>query len=268
MDRLQRATGHAQLAVKHTQTGTAIETLHQSGCLKLRFPRRHTANLEAVLINISGGVTDGDSLAITLAATQNTHLTLTTPAAERIYGAMPGAPPARIATTAHLAENARLDYLPQETILFDSAALHRTLDIHLHPTATFLAIEARLFGRPLSGETVATLHVTDRVRIIRAGQLVLHEAIRLHGNVQPILQAQEGAHGHTAIATLLYAAPDAAALLPPLRAALHGADAGASTWNGLLMARLIAPNGHALRRALIPALQTLRQTPLPRLWAS
>jgi urease accessory protein len=266
--RLQRAVGHAQLAVRRGAAGTEIETLHQSGCLKLRFPHTHGTGLDAVAINISGGVADGDVLDVGLKVGPGAALTFTTPAAERIYRAMAGAPAARIHMQAHVGAGARLDYLPQETLLFDGCALDRSLRIDLDPQGVFLGVEARLFGRLLSGETVTGLRLRDRLMLRRGGRLVLHDAIRLQGDPRPLLAAAAGAGGGKAVATLVYAAPDAAGRLDAVRAALEGADAGASAWDGIVMARLVAPDGQALRRALVPALRCLMEKPLPRLWAS
>jgi len=265
--RLQRAIGHVQLGVRRNSHGTTIHSLYQSGCLKIRFPHPHGPTCEAVLINISGGVADGDALGIDLDLAENSHLGFSTVAAERIYRALHGAPPASILMRASIGPAARLDYLPQETLLFECCALNRALDIDMHPTATFLGVEARLFGRPLSGETLTTLHLNDRITLRRGGRLIVHDTLRLQGNAAAILAAPAGAHGNTAAATILFAAPDAARFLDPLRASLDRAEAGASAWNGMLIARLLAPDGHALRRALIPALQILLDRPLPRLWA-
>ena len=43
-------------------------------------------------------------------------------------------------------------------------------------------------------------------------------------------------------------------------------EVGVSAWNGLAVARLVAPDGAALRRDLIAVLTALGGTPLPRLW--
>jgi urease accessory protein UreH len=44
-------------------------------------------------------------------------------------------------------------------------------------------------------------------------------------------------------------------------------EAAASAWNGMLVARILAPNGAALRRTVIAALSVLRESrPLPRVW--
>jgi urease accessory protein len=75
---LQRAVGGVEIGVKKTGRGTVLDTLRQQGCLKARFPNAYNGAMEAVLINTSGGVTDGDILDITLHAGENTELTLST----------------------------------------------------------------------------------------------------------------------------------------------------------------------------------------------
>ncbi|MEX2318570.1 MAG: urease accessory protein UreD, partial [Bauldia sp.] len=75
-------------------------------------------------------------------------------------------------------------------------------------------------------------------------------------------------NGAAAIATLVLIGPGAEASLETARAALNGAagECGASAWNGMLVARLIAPAGQALRTDLIRLVEALRGKPMPRVW--
>ena len=109
--------------------------------------------------------------------------------------------------------------------------------------------------------------IHDRITLRRAGHLMLHDAIRLDGPVAALLARPAIGAGARAMATLLHAAPDPAPLLDPLRAALAPFEAGASCWNGLLLARIVAPSGAALRHAVIAGLNILREgRTLPRVW--
>jgi urease accessory protein len=45
-------------------------------------------------------------------------------------------------------------------------------------------------------------------------------------------------------------------------------EVGVSAWNGLAVARLVAPDGATLRRDLIGVLTALGGAPLPRLWVN
>lgn len=264
--RHQRAVGSVLVGVRLSDRGTALEKLHQAGCLRARFPRPHGGMAEAVVVNTAGGVADGDLLSLRLEAARGSALTVSTPSAERIYRALPGAAPARIDIDVLVSAGARLEYLPQETILFDRCALTRSLRIELDPAGTYLGVEALLFGRPLSGEALRQVSLRDRISLRRGGRLMLHDAVRLEGDMQKRLASTASAAGGAAVATILFAAPDAQAALDKMREALEGADAGASAWDGILVARIVAPDGQSLRRHVVAALGVVRNAPLPRLW--
>ncbi|HMN88284.1 MAG TPA: urease accessory protein UreD, partial [Bauldia sp.] len=74
--------------------------------------------------------------------------------------------------------------------------------------------------------------------------------------------------GASAFATLVLVAPDAEAALEPARAILADGvgEGGASAWNGILVARLLAATGQALRADLIRLVEALRGTAMPRVW--
>lgn len=269
---LQRASGTLRLAAKLREGATVLDVLYQSGCLKARLPRPEPgAWFSAVTLNSSGGIAAGDALASEIAAGAGTRLTVTAQAAERFYRALPASPPARVATRLSAGPGAALEWLPQESILFDGSALARTLEIELAADAWFLGVEWLVFGRTAMGETVRRARIADTIRLRRAGRLVLHDAIRLPEDVAAALARPAIGGGAVAMATILLASPAADAMLAPLRAALDGArtgiEAGVSAWDGMLLARLLATDAAALRRSVIAALAALRDgRPLPRVW--
>ncbi len=265
----QRAFGVLRLDARRAGARTRLEVLRQEGCLRACFPRADAA-LQAVLLNTAGGVTDGDVLATSLAAGPGAQLVVATQAAERIYRARAGAAPARVQVQIDVAAAARCAYLPQETILFDGSALARTLRIDLAPDSLYLGVETLLFGRAAMGEVLREIHLRDTVQVRRAGRLVLHDAIRLRGGVTDLLQRRATAGGAGAIASLLYAAPDAASRLAGLREAMAGEEVtfGASVRDALLMLRMVGVDGRRVRRAVLRGLAVLRDgLPLPRVWS-
>lgn len=256
---LQRAKGCGRISV----SASGLERLYQDGCGKIRLPRGGFG-LEAVLINSSGGLTGGDRLEWTAAAGPGATLTLTTQACEKVYRARDGGAETRVSLA--VGADGRLDWLPQETILFDGGALSRRLEADIAPTARFLALEAVVLGRTAMGETVRTGELADRWRIRRGGRLVFADDLRLAGPIAAVGQRAAVLAGAKAFASILLLADDAERLLPPLRAAL-GANGGASAFDGKLFVRLVAPDGFDLRRVLLPALEVLRDgAPLPRIW--
>ena len=80
------------------------------------------------------------------------------------------------------AVGARLDWLPQETILFDGSALVRRLEVDLAGDARLLAVEAVVLGRAAMGERITGLSFVDQWRVRRDGKLVYADALRLAGS--------------------------------------------------------------------------------------
>ncbi|MBU1374983.1 MAG: urease accessory protein UreD [Alphaproteobacteria bacterium] len=265
LPRLQRARGVGRIVVAADAGRTRLARLYQDGCGKIRLPRDARAEgLEAVLINSSGGLTGGDYMEWMATVGDGARLTLSTQACEKVYRARDGQAQQRVALI--LGENARLDWVPQETILFDGGALSRRLEADLAEGARLLCVEAVVLGRTAMDETVRQGSIRDHWRIRREGRLVFADDLRLDGAVAEIAAAAPVLAGGKAFASLLLVDDDAARFLKPLRVAL-GAYGGASAFEGKLFARIVAPDGFALREALLPALEVLRDgEPLPRVW--
>jgi urease accessory protein len=222
---------------------------------------------DATTVNTSGGVVGGDSLHSLISVGEGARATIAAQAAERFYRALPDSAPSVVRTTVEIGPDAAAEWLPQETILFDRCALDRRLVIEMAPGSWFLGVEMLVFGRAAMGERVMTARLCDLIRVRRGGDLVLHDAIRLDGEVDRVLQRTATAGGARAVATLVHIAPDAEARLDAVRAALCGLDCGASAWNGMLIARILAPDGAIARRRVMAALAVLRDgRPLPRVW--
>lgn len=239
--------------------------MHQAGSFKLLFPRIRGAALQAVSLNTAGGVTGGDRFHLSARAEDGAHLVMTTQAAERVYRAQPGEV-GQVRSALSVGAGARLDWLPQETIVYDHAALDRRLEADVTGNGRLLAVEPVIFGRAAMGEVVRQGMLSDRWRVRRDGQLVFADNLRLDGDIHDLLQVPGIAGGAGAMASLLLIAPDADLFRDPVRAAL-GPRGGASVIRpGVLFARVLADDGFDLRRALIPAIHALTRADLPKTW--
>jgi len=262
---LQRARGTGRIEVAVEGGRTQLRRLYQDGCARILLPvDRAARSLEAVAINTSGGLTGGDQMAWLAMAKSGSSLTLTTQACEKVYRARDDHAAVRV--DLEVGPGARIDWLPQETILFDGAALSRTLEADLAAEASLLVIEAVVLGRTAMGETVRRGALRDRWRIRREGRLVFADDLRFEGPVAEIAALAPMLAGGKAFASLLLVAEDAARFLAPLRQAI-GPAGGASAFDGKLFARIVAPDGLSLRHALLPAIAVLRNgEPAPRVW--
>lgn len=259
-----RARGAVRFDVHARDGVTRRGALHESGSLRVRFPSPEGEGLSGVFVNTAGGVAGGDRFDIEISAADAARLTLTTAAAEKVYRAS-GAP-AQLNISLKVAAGAHLSWLPQETILFDRARVHRRFDIELDDAASLLLCEIVVFGRTAMGERMEQGEFVDRWRLRRGGRLVFAETVRLDGNIGAKLARSAVAKGGAAIGTALIV-PGDEALVERIREASDSfsGEVGISAWNGFAMARFCAQDA-ALLRAGMMAVLARTGAALPRLW--
>ena len=177
-----RAAGGVRLRFGWNGARTQRLEAAESGGYRARFPTSHDETSEAVLINTGGGMAGGDHARVRIAVDSGAHAVVTTQAAEKIYRSQGS--DTRVETSLSVAGGARLDWLPQETILFSGARLARSLDVDLAADARLIACETLYFGRTAMGETMARGALRDRWRIRREGRLVFAEDLRLGGEIE------------------------------------------------------------------------------------
>ncbi len=265
--RSQRAEGIGRVVAQLSGDVTRLTELYQEGAAKIRLPRPTSRALEAVLINTAGGMTGGDRFDWTIEAGPGAEVSVTTPACERVYKAAGGS--AEIHNRLVVGAKAHVDWLPQETILFEQSRLNRRLEADLGDGATLTALEAILLGREAMDEAARSALLDDQWRISRAGKLIHAEANRLSASDLE-RDALSLLAGNNAFATLLHVADDAEARLHAIRALIpDGARAAASAVGERLIVRILAPSGLALRRLVTPILVELSAgRALPRLWST
>ncbi len=260
---LQRSFGRARLGFALIGGKTRLRELHQAGSAKA-FVHETALGPDVVFLNTSGGMTGGDRLDLALDLGPGTRVTATTQTAERAYRSDAGV--AEVAVTHRLADGAHLDWLPQETILFDRSALRRQTVIALEGSASCLMLETIVLGRAAMGETLAQVELHDRRQVMRDGRPVLVEPVALGSAA---LGAGAGVlQGARAFASVALVAAGAEAALTAVRQVLDepGVTAGASGFDGKLTVRLMAADGWPLRRQTVRLLQVLRRAALPRAW--
>ncbi|MBL8661426.1 MAG: urease accessory protein UreD [Candidatus Odyssella sp.] len=272
--RLERSNGALALALARDDTGrTGIADLYQRDPCRALFPTPEPGDVfQAVMLTTSGGLAGGDRIAATIAAGAGTRVKVTTQAAEKVYRSR--AENTVFGVDIAVGAGAWLEWLPQETILFDGARFRRETRISLAGDARLLAAEIVVFGRAARGERLAAGHYLDRWRVVRDGRLAWHDAVGWGGEPAATLAHPAGFGGAGAMATMLYAGPDAAGRLAAARAALEpaGGRAAATLVNGLLVARFLADGAQGLRSDLARLWCRLRESAgnlpsvLPRTW--
>lgn len=266
-----RAAGGVRLRFGWNGARTQRLEAAESGGYRARFPTSHDETSEAVLINTGGGMAGGDHARVRIAVDSGAHAVVTTQAAEKIYRSQGS--DTRVETSLSVAGGARLDWLPQETILFSGARLARSLDVDLAADARLIACETLYFGRTAMGETMARGALRDRWRIRREGRLVFAEDLRLGGEIEAALARPAIGAGAKAVATLIAHGAGFSGEIEAVRAlvaessAFAGVEAGAGCLDGFLIVRLLSGDAGALRRALVMLLLHVTGRALPRTWS-
>jgi urease accessory protein len=248
---LQRADGYGRVVLSGSENGTRIEDVFERSPIRIMFPRTdHRAVEEAVLINTAGGIAGGDRLECSVAALPDASIAVTTQAAEKVYRALNE--PARIATRLKAQESAKLAWLPQETIVFNWARLHRTTEIELSSGAELLALEWLVLGRAAHGEVVVGGKISDSWRVKKDGRLIWADSFRITDEIFPHLNRKALLANGKAVATLIYFGPYLKKRLDFLREIIPslGCNCAATLVGGLIVVRFAAKESSDLKLAL------------------
>lgn len=222
----------------------------------------------AIVVHPPGGVVGGDTLEVDASVGAGGHALLTTPGAGKWYRA--NGRISRQCVQLRADAGAIIEWLPQETIVFDGAALQLEHQVDLAADACYIGLEVLCLGRRAAGETFASGSIGQHTQIRRGGSLLWWEqGVLAAGGAA--MRSPLGLAGASVCATLIgVGAPLPAALLAQIRA-LDPALA-ASQRKSVVVARLLGDDSEAARAVMTAAWQLLRPhllgcaAPLPRIW--
>ncbi len=225
-----------------------------------------------IIVHPPGGIAGGDKLHIDVTLEEGADVLITSPGAAKWYDGF--GRPANQSVTLTLANGARLEWLPLETILYAGADVRLESRIRLAGDACLLYGDVVCLGRPACGERFDRGQWRQLAEIERDGRLIWCEHAVLPG-ASPLLASPVGLAGHSVVATLVWAGP---ALPDELhQAALEVATTGRAAATQLpevWLARFIGDSAeaahHWLRqlRALLHPFTHGRQAQSPRIWAT
>ena len=158
----------------------------------------------AIIVHPPGGIAGGDRLEILLHSRAQSHGLVTTPSAAKWYGA-------DAHSTAFQQVDIRLEgsleWLPQETIVFDHAFVESDIAIRVSAEGAMIGWDHLIFGRKASGETFKTGRFAQSLRVNFPEGLVWHDRVVLEGD-DALFPSPIGLRGHHAFATIWAVLPD------------------------------------------------------------
>jgi urease accessory protein len=255
---------------------TRLAHLYQQAPLRALFPLCTGMDLPvAVATSTSGGFAGGDRMDIALSVGATAAAIGTAQAAEKFYRSA-GAD-TEIGLRLAIEAGGWLEWLPQESILFNGARLKRRVEIALSGDAAILAGDILVFGRRARGERMDYGLIHDQWRIRVDGRLAWADALFGEGDdLVGALQHPAALSNAGASALLVHAGPGAAKHLELVRALLAAGNApvrcAATCVNGILLVRWLAAESIDIRpsfarvwTALRAAARNLSPT-LPTFW--
>ena len=142
----------------------------------------------------------GDSVGMELELQPGAHALLTTPGATRFYRSLGGG--ASQTLHARVAEGARLEWLPLESLAYEDCIAENRAVFELAPGAEMLAWDMLALGRPAAGDLFARGSFTQHLEIPG----VWLERGRIDGADLVLREAPGGLDGQAAMGTLVLAA--------------------------------------------------------------
>jgi urease accessory protein len=216
-----------------------------------------------------GGVVAGDSLSINLTAASASAALVTTPAAGKFYRS--NGAQAKQQVQATVATGGSLEWLPQESIMYEGAQVNTGLSLDLAIGARFMGWEIMAFGRPAAGEGFADGQVFMNWQIRRDGELFYKERLKIDALA---FAANWGLKGQSACGTLL-AYPATGQQLSLVQEFIgERAGLGVTLLDDLLVCRGLDSRADRLRDYFQQLWQLLRPTVIlrkacsPRIWST
>lgn len=153
------------------------------------------------LLHPPGGLVIGDQLSIQAHLEAESHALITTPSAGKIYGAKGLDYPQRQRVNLRVEKDACLEWLPQETIVFDSANGFLNTRIDLISNAKVFAWDMVRLGRRASGESYQSGRCQQSVELWRDGRPVFIERNQFNSG-EPLIEASWGLQNTSTSGTL------------------------------------------------------------------
>lgn len=264
--------GSVSLDFARSGSRTIVARRRHQGPLQIqRAFHEPDGSCQVYLIHPPGGVVGGDELLVRVAAGPDTRALVTTPAATKLYRS--NRHTAKLEQRFELARDARVEWLPLETIVYDGARAESHTAVQLAEGSEFVGWEVTCLGRDESGFQSGRLVQTWRLE--RQGLPLWSERLDVSGG-GPITSAPWGLAGRPIVGTLV-ATGARADLAPEVRTVIPSARGdwfSVTSLGEVLVCRYLGYSAESARHvfckiwALLRDRISGRQANAPRVWAT
>lgn len=182
---------------------TIISEREHRGPLVIQKPFYPEGNpCHVYLLHPPGGLVGGDQLKLEVNLENNTHGLITTPGAAKFYRSN-GAVASQVQKIT-VNDNALMEWLPQETIIFDQANAQVETIVNLTNNAKFIGWEISCLGRQAGDLPFVEGQFAQKIQIHRDNKPIVIERALYRGNDE-ILSAAWGLANHVTVGTMIIA---------------------------------------------------------------
>jgi len=275
---MARWLGSIDLEFARNTERTYLDRCRHLGPLRVQRPFYEAGGVcQTYVLHPPAGIVGGDELSVRVKTRDGAHVLLTNPGANKFYRS--AGEEATQRQELHVAAGCALEWLPQETIVFDGARARISTRVDVEPEGKFIGWDMLCLGRPAAGEAFEVGECLQGVEIWQGGRPVWLERARYEGG-RDVLNASWGLCGRPVVATLL-AHPVSSALFAELPVpGAPGPDDSTTPWTSLSLVRDVLVGrylGHSTLEArevfaqvwnvLRPKLLGQAAEP-PRIWAT
>jgi urease accessory protein len=194
---------HGSLDLVYVHNDGTTKLIHNQVRSPLKVQRPFYPEGEAVchsvVLHTAGGMVGGDRLSQTIHLKPNAQALITTAAASKVYRS--NGQDARQTIKLQIEAGAYLEWLPQETIVFNGAIYQQDLRVELAPQASWLGWEITRFGRSARGETFLQGEWRSHTEVWQQGHPLWIDRQWLPAG-EDIINSPHGLAGQPIVATL------------------------------------------------------------------
>lgn len=147
------------------------------GC-KMLWPER-TGVCHAIIVHPPAGIAGGDHLTFEIETKDQAHAVVTTPGAGKWYKT--NGKQAFQHIQLHVKDQSILEWVPQETMLFDGALAHSETHIHLDNAASFIGWDMLVLGRQARAELFIQGSYHNQFKLWREHKLLVADTLYFEG---------------------------------------------------------------------------------------
>lgn len=255
---------------------TRMKVARHYGPLRVQrpfYPEGRDGCCHVYTLHPPGGLVSGDVLDVDVTVEKNAHALITAPAANKLYKTDSNGVDWHQITTLKVEDGATLEWLPQESIVFDGSRGKQIFDIELQDNAKCLGWEVLCLGRPAGNLPFVSGQIEQRFQVTRNGRPLWLERQVIDPN-HPRFTGKWGQGGATVHATLwTVGLEDPSEAIKALREHLPATKNWAVTYRrGVLLLRYLGRERNEAwvlfqqARDIIRPLLTGHEATTPRIW--